>query len=326
MDSFIFSVNAVLPIILMVALGYALKKAGFITKDFSKRTNKLVFRFFLPAMLFVNVYDIDIQQGIDLNYILYVVIFVLLTFFVMIPAVTFITKDKFRRGPLLQATFRSNFAFIGIPLAQALFGDEGVKIAALLSAVTIPLYNILAVISLSMFNSESGKFSVKKILTGIVKNPLIQGIFLGVAVLIIRILFVKLDFSFRLNQTPIYTVLDYLSKMATPLALITLGAQFEFSAVKELKKEILWGTILRTVIVPVVALSISLIFRNTFSGAHYASFIAVFATPVAISTVPMTQEMNNDAVLAGQLVVWTTIFSALTVFIASFIFKFLGIF
>ena len=326
MDSLVFAINAVLPIILTVATGYFLKKIGFINEAFAKTGNKLVFRIFLPAMLFLNVYKMDISKSIDFSYILFVLIFVVLIFFAFLPLTMLITKKKERRGPLLQATFRSNFALIGLPLAQALFGEEGVTVAALLSAATIPLFNILAVVSLTAFMSDKKKIDFREIFSGIVKNPLIQSIFIGFIALLIRAILIKYNVSFSLSDTPVYTVLSYFSNMATPLALIVLGAQFEFSAVKDLRKEIIWGASVRVIIVPLTALSLALLFREKFNGAHFASFVAVFATPVAVSSVPMTQEMNNDALLAGQLVVWTTLLSALTVFLFTYALRTLSIF
>ena len=122
-------------------------------------------------------------------------------------------------------------------------------------------------------------------------------------------------------------MLNYLYGLATPLALIILGVQFEFSAISELKKEIVFGTIIRTVIVPVLGLGIALLFfRERFTGAHFAAFVALFATPLAVSTVPMTQEMKGDTALAGQLVVWTTLLSGITIFITAFTLKYIGIF
>jgi predicted permease len=95
----------------------------------------------------------------------------------------------------------------------------------------------------------------------------------------------------------------------------------------QLKREILFGTLMRTVIVPVLGIGTAyLLFRSRFSGAHFAAFIAVFATPVSISSVPMAQEMDGDVTLAGQLVVWTTVMSALSVFLTSFLLKAAGIF
>lgn len=328
MDSLIFSINAILPIILIVALGYFLKKKGFMTEKFAKMSNRLVFHFFLPSMLFLNIYKIEDLTSINLGFALYALIVVLIIFVIGGFIVNLIASKKESRGVLLQGTFRSNYALIGIPLAKALFGDEGVLIAGLLSAIIVPLFNILAVISLSIYSSNGDKPNLKKILLNILKNPLIQSIVLGIAVVLIRQIFVSQGIGFRLNSiTPLFSALNSLSNLATPLALLSLGAQFEFSAVGALKKEIIFGTLMRTVFVPIIGLGGAyFLFNGTFNGAHFAAFVATFATPVAVSSVPMAQEMHGDTVLAGQLVVWTTLFSALSVFIASFLLKFVGIF
>lgn len=328
MESFVFALEAVLPIILVVALGYLIKRVGLVTADFAKTVNKLVFRIFLPSMLFLNVYKIDSLASIEFDYIIYAAAAILIVFLVSIPLVMAVTKKGDRRGALLQSCFRSNYALIGIPLAQSLFGQAGVTVATLLSAVSIPIFNILAVISLSVFGSGDKKPSVKKILLGIVKNPLIQSIFAGVVALCVRALLVNVGIAFRLTDVkPIYTVLGYLSNLTTPLALLMLGVQFEFSAVRELGREIVFGTLMRTVAVPLLGLGIAFVFfREQFSGAQFAAFVALFSTPVAVSSVPMAQEMGADHTLAGQLVVWTTLVSAFTVFAASFLLKAVGVF
>ncbi|MBR2406155.1 MAG: AEC family transporter [Clostridia bacterium] len=329
MDSFLFAVNAVAPIILTVAIGYLLKKAGFMNADFAKAANKLVFRLFLPAMLFLNVYRIASIGGINMNYIMYCLVALLVIFLLSIPAVILVARKREYRGVLLQGAFRSNYALIGIPLAQSLFGNDGVIVATLLSAAVIPLFNILAVISLSIFRVERGKKpSITHILSDIVRNPLIQSIALGVLVLGVRAFFTANDISFRLTDiTPLFTVLGYLSDLATPLALLVLGAQFEFSAVKALRREIIFGTLMRTVIVPLLGIGTAYaFFSSQFSGAHFAAFAAMFATPVAVSSVPMAQEMDGDVALAGQLVVWTTLASAFSVFLVAFLLRLAGIF
>lgn len=328
MDSFLFALNAVSPIILMVAIGYILKRIGFMKPDFAKAANKLVFRVFLPAMLFLNVYKIEQIADIDLTYILYAAVVVIGFFALSIPLVMLFTKRNDRRGPLLQATFRSNYALIGIPLAISLYGEEGSVIASLLSAAIIPLFNILAVISLSIFQKEGGKPSVKKILLDIAHNPLVLSVLAGIVGLAIRALFVRHGIAFRLTDIePIYKVLEYLADLATPLALLVLGAQFEFSAVGSLRREIIFGTLMRNLVLPIVGIGIAyFFFADIFSGAHFAVFVAMFATPVAVSSVPMAQEMGADATLAGQLVVWTTVVSAFSIFIASFLLKLAGVF
>lgn len=299
-----------------------------IKKELAKPLNKLVFHVFLPAMLFLNVYKIENLGGMDFGYILYVAVVVLAVFVVSVPAVMLVTQKNERRGALLQASFRSNYALIGIPLAESLFGEEGVAVATLLSAVIIPVFNVLAVASLSVFRRSGEKPDIREILLEILKNPLIRSIAAGVLVLGIRALLVRYDIGFRLTDLkPVYKVIEYLSSMATPLALLVLGVQFEFSAVASLRREILYGTLVRTLIVPLLGIGIAYLFlQDSFTGAHFAAFVAVFATPVAVSSVPMAQEMESDVILAGQLVVWTTLFSAAAVFLASFLLRMAGIF
>lgn len=328
MNALIFALNAVSPIILLVLIGYLLKRKGYIKEPFIKSANKLVFHFFLPAMLFLNIYKIEDFAHMELGYILYVAAALLAVFAFSIPLCLVVAKKRESVGVLLQATFRSNYALIGIPLAQSLFGEEGAKVATLLSAVSITLFNILAVVSLTVFRSGGKKASGKEILGDILKNPLIQSISLGLFFLGVRAVFVRTGVEFRLSQIqPVFKVLSHLSNLATPLALIVLGAEFEFSAIKGLRREIVFGTLMRTLLVPGLALGVAyLFFKGQFTGAHFAAFVAVFATPVAVSSVPMAQEMGGDATLAGQLVVWTTLFSSLSVFLAAFLLKLGGVF
>ncbi len=326
MASFLFAVNAVFPIILMVILGYILKKRGLMTPSLGAVLNKLVFRIFLPVMLFLNVYKITSPGDMDLGYIFYAVIAVAVVFLISLPLVLIVTDKNERRGPLLQSAFRSNFAHIGIPLAMSLFGDDGVATASLLSALLIPVFNVLAVISLSVFRERNEKLRIGDIGKSIVKNPLIQAVLLGVVLMLLRETLAVRGIDFDLTKIEIIAKpLGYLGNVATPLALIALGAQFEFAAVREMKKEILAGVAMRTVIVPVTAISVALAL-GIFKGEHFASFIAAFATPVAIASVPMAQEMGSDSALAGQLVVWTTLASGVTVFLFTFLLKVIGVF
>lgn len=328
MDSLIFAINAIAPIVALIAIGYLLKRIGWIKADYARITNKLVFHVFLPVMLFLNVYKIDDLGQMDFSYILYVMALVLALFLGAIPMVLLLVREPAQRGVLLQSAFRSNYALVGIPLAQSLFGEEGTMVATLLSAVVVPSINVLAVISLTVFRKGAEKPSVKKILLGIVKNPLIQAIFIGLAVLGIRALFERGGIEFRISEIkPLFSVMNSLSALATPLALLSLGAQFEFSAVAELKREIAFGTLMRTVVAPVLGIGLAyLLFADRFGGAHFAAFVAVFATPVAISSVPMAQEMEGDVRLAGQLVVFSTLFSAVSIFLTAFLLRLVGIF
>lgn len=320
-----FAINVTSPIVLMVAIGYVLKKMKMLDAGVAKVLNKLVFRVFLPAMLFLNMYKIESLADVNFGFVWYTVIATVVLFAAAIVGVILFTKENPKRGALLQSVFRANYALVGIPLATSLFGVEGAIAATVLSAFIVPTFNALAVVGLCFFSSDK-KVNVKSILIGILKNPLIQSIALGFVALGIRALFVRWGITFRLSDVePIYKTLSNLSSVATPLALIVLGAQFELSAIPELKKYIAFGVLARNLIVPVLGLGIAYLL-GCFSGAHFATFVAVFCTPVAVSSVPMAQEMDADVSLAGQLVVWSTLLSALSIFLASYVLKVLGVF
>lgn len=326
MEDLIFAINAVLPIILMIIVGYFLKKIKLLEEDTAKKVNTLVFRVFLPVMLFLNVYKIQNFNDIDFSFIFYAIGITVVAFLIGIPIIHVLFKDNRQRSVMLQGIFRANYALVGIPLAESLFGSEGSIMASLLSAFIVPVFNILAVVCLTIYSAGDKKPSISGVLKGIAKNPLIQGIFAGLVALVIRAVFVKTGIEFRLSDiSPIYKTLQNLSSVATPLALIVLGARFEISSIPQLKKHIIIGTATRCIIVPFVGISVALILKR-FTGAQFATFVACFCTPVAVSSVPMSQEMGADAELMGQLVVWTTVFSAFSIFIASFILKAIGIF
>ena len=329
MDSFIFAVSAVAPIILAVVVGYGLKKLGMMDESFSQKANKLVFRIFMPVMLFVNIYKIEDFSNIDFGFIGFALIALFIIFGVSVPASIWIAGKKDRVGVLVQAIFRSGYSLIGIPLAGQLYGEEGAIAATILSAALIPCFNVLAVISLSALGENNGqKPSVKKIVLDIIKNPLILGIAAALVCIALRSVLGQFNITFRLsNIGPLFTVLQYLADLAIPLALLVLGAQFEFSAVAALKKEIIFGTVARTIVVPACTLGIAyFFFRDSLAPAHFATFVSAFATPVAVPSVPMVQEMGGDRTLAGQLVVWSTLVSALTVFVFVFLLRLGGAF
>lgn len=325
MKDILFAVNATFPIVLTVMVGYFLKKIGLVDASLASAMNKLVFKVFLPSMLFLNVYKIESFADIDFSFVWYTLGATALLFGLALFSVRLFATENPKRGALLQSVFRANYALVGIPLATSLFGESGGIMATVLSAFIVPMFNMLAVVGLSIFSSGK-KPGIGRVLIDITKNPLIRAIALGFVALGIRAVFVKFNINFRLTDIqPVYKTLSNLSSIATPLALIALGAQFELSAIPELKKYILFGVAVRNILIPVLGIGAAY-FIGGFEGAHFATFVAVFCTPVAVSSVPMAQEMDADVALAGQLVVWTTVFSAISIFLASYVLRVLAIF
>ena len=324
MSDFLFACNAVLPIVLTVFVGYVMKLVGLFPQDTAKVVNKMVFKVFLPVMLFLNIYEMEELSSEHFLLIGYGAVLTLLVFFIAIPLSRFVTKENSKRSVLVQASFRSNYALIGMPLADALFKSEGVIAAAMLSLVIIPLYNVLVVSEFSFFSAKKEGSAIKKTLIGIMKNPIILGIAAGFLALGIRALLVNVGAELRLsNVVPVYGALEFIGSVATPMALLSLGARFEFSAAPGLRRELMFACLARCFIVPLVGLAVAY-FLGCFSGAQFAALIAMLATPVAVSSVPMAQESGADSDLAGQIVVWTTVLSAVTVFASTYFMKLLG--
>lgn len=316
------AVNAVLPMILLILLGVFLRKRKLLGDGFLDTGNKLVFRLGLPVMLFVNVYSIESFQDVPWGLILYAVAAILVIFLLGLATAVLTTPVPERRGVILQCVFRSNSAIIGLTLASALGGGAAETVAACVTAVTIPLFNVLAVIALSMFGKGSHRPTVGHILLDIVKNPLIHGVFAGILCLALRLgqsaLWDAPVFTIRQQLSPVYTALTWIKNMTTPLSLIVLGGQFVFSAVKELKKEIIVSTLWRIVFAPLIGIggAVALAKMGCLQcGVHeFPALVGLFGSPVAVSSAIMASQMENDEQLATQLVVWTTIFSAFTVF------------
>ena len=321
------ALNAVLPIIFMIALGYFLRQKRILGQEFLKTGNKLVFRLCLPSMLFVNIYQIPSLAQIRWDIVIYSGVALCVIFAVATAIALATTRVPDRRGVIAQCIFRSNYAIIGMPLAAALGGQEAEAVAAVLSAVAVPILNVLAVISLSMHvhQDDSGRTSVKHILLDIVKNPLIQGVAAGILCLVLRWVQVALCgevvFALNIHTKPLFTVLENLKGVTTPLALIVLGGQFVFSAVKELRKEIIVATLSRVLLAPLIGIGGAIVLSRLgwlhCGTAQYPALVALFASPVSVSSAIMASQMHNDEQLATQLVVWTTVASGITVFLIS---------
>ncbi|MDL2289734.1 AEC family transporter, partial [Clostridia bacterium OttesenSCG-928-F22] len=178
MENLVLSLNAVLPLFLMMALGYVLKLLKVFDFPALKKMNGFVFKALLPISLFNNTYRSNFAESFDIAFLGYGVLSVLLIFALCMVIVPRIVKDNPSRGTIVQSLFRSNIIIFTLPVITQLFGAENTGPADILVAIIIPVYNVLAVFTLEFF--RGGKLSAKKVLLGIVKNPLIIGCVLGI--------------------------------------------------------------------------------------------------------------------------------------------------
>ena len=317
--------NAILPIVLLILLGYGLRQRGFLTEAFLKNGNRLTFRVLLPITLFINVYNIESFDQINWPVVLYCVGTVFLIFLLGTVTLARATRVPQRKGVLVQSFFRSNFAIIGLPLASALGGEEALAVTSVISAFTIPVFNILAVVALTVYTGNKGdkKHSVGSMVRSICSNYMIIGTLLGLAALALRSAqiarFGKTVFSLQRDLPFLYSALSQLKSVTTPFALLVLGGQFSFSALRGMAKEIAVGTLGRIVIAPLLGIGAAVLLSHytnwiRFGVDEYPALVALFGSPVAVSSAIMAGEMGNDEQLATQLVVWTSLLSVVTMF------------
>lgn len=300
MDSLLLSVEAITPIFLLMLLGYGLKQFGVATKDQFNAINRLIFKIFLPILLFYNIYKTDIGSILDGKLIAFTVIAVLIVFAAGYGLVFLFTKDNAKRGVMLQGFFRSNFAILGIPLVNYICGDNAGGLSSLMVAIIVPLFNVLAVITLERF--RDGKIQFGKLIKGILTNPLVIGCAVGAIFLLLDIQLPSL----------IETTVSDAASIASPLAIVVLGASFNFSTIKTSIKELIITVATRLLIVPALAITAAVLLG--FRGEALVCLMVAFGAPTAVSSFSMAQQMGGDEELAAQIVVFSSAFCLFTLF------------
>lgn len=320
-DTLLFSINAISPVILLILLGYYLKKKGFIEEYLIRKMNHYIFIIALPLLFFYNVYQTETLKNIDIGMLFFsasgLILFAFIGYFVLL----FIKMPLNQKGPVLQSFTRSNFAMIGVSLAAFIGTRETNALLSLSAVLIIPLSNFISIIVLSTLYKEDKKhLDFIYILKTFFKNPLIIGVLSGIFFVILKTYFVydnEVAVILIERDVPfLYNVIKSLSQTATPIALIALGAQFEFKTLSRAKQAIITSVVFRNFIIPIsmVTLTILLIPINENYRLLIPTMIALYASPVAVSSVVMVQSLGGDEEVAGQLVVWTTLFSSITIF------------
>ncbi len=306
------SANAVLPMCLVMALGYGTRRLGWIRRDEISAINKIAFRIFLPCLLYYNVYCSDLSGSFDPLLMAYAVGGVLLTFGLSLGYTLLTEKLPERRGVMIQGMFRSNYVIMGIPVATALLGADQLGTVSILIAVVVPLFNMLSVVVLEVFRGQKPK--PLHILGQIAKNPLVIGSVLGILTLAAGIRLPHI-----LEQT-----IQNISAIASPLQLFLLGAFFQFSGLKTYRRELMTVSAAKLIVAPGLFLGLGALLG--FRGVAFVSLFGVFASPTAVNSFTMAQQMGGDAELAGDIVVTTSAVSIPTMFLWIFLFKSLGVF
>ena len=312
MQAFSIAFHAIVPLFLIIAMGFGVKRLGWIGPEDVRRFNKVCFYTFMPVMLFYNIYTSDFSHAVRLPYALFVVgmalAMILLAFLITLAA----EKTPERRGVMIQAAFRSNFVLLGLPIAAELLPEGNLGVTALMVAIVVPIYNMMSVVVLEYF--RGGKPRAGEVLLAVVKNPLILGSVAGLLVQALHITLPEVLVSFA----------EKMNSAATSLILLLLGASFETREIARYKKELLVCVGLRLVVFPgaILTLAAALGLRDI----EFVTVLAMTAAPTAVNSFNMAQQLGGDSQLAGSAVVVSTAASFFTLFVWITLFKQLGMF
>lgn len=311
MAEFLITLEIMLPILLMLALGWFIRRIGLITQQTASAVNKLIFRLFLPVLLFNNIRGLDTFTAPGLAFEAFMLLSILAVFLAAYLLVPRFVKDSRKQGVMVQGIFRTNFAILGIPLAEAMFGQAGTIAVTLALPVVIIANNVLAVVALSA--PSGSKATPLSLLKSIATNPLIIACVLGCCCL-----FAGVSLPAALDK-----VCTDIGSITSPLSLIVLGASLCWKGVKDNRRLLAWTVLIKQAILPVVMVGLGILLG--FRQAELGVILILFAAPCAVSSYPMAESMGGDGPLAASQVVLTTVFSMGTLFVMIYLCKLLGV-
>lgn len=313
-ENLIFSLNATMPIFLMMVLGWILKKGKWVDDNSTAVMNKLVFRVFLPALLFMDLASQDFVAIWDSGFVLFCFIVTIISIVIAL-ALSYLDKDKDDKGEFIQASYRSAAATLGIAFMTNIY--DNIAMVALMIIGSVPLYNTFAVLILSLTspdsrNTKDGKALFKKTMYNLVTNPIILSILAG-------LIWSLLHFP----QPVIFTKsLRYLGNIASPLALITLGAAFEFGELKEKLLPIIAVVFNKLFLFCILFLPVAIYLG--YRDEKIVAALIMLGSATTSSSFIMAKNMGHRGTISSSAVMTTTLLSSFSLTFWLFILRTLG--
>ena len=298
MENLIFSLNATIPIFLLMVLGVFFKKTGLFQENMINGINQFVFKVTLPVLLFGDLAKQDFAKAWNGKFVAFCFVVTLVSIS-LVALMSMALKDKSQRGEFIQGAYRSSAAVLGIAFITNIYGNSGM--APLMIIGSVPLYNIMAVVVLSFTNSDQGGMSpalIKKTLKGIVTNPIIIGILSGALWSVLRI--------------PMPTILaktvSNLGGLTTPLGLMAMGASFQWSEAKSGMGPAFVASFMKLIGLCTLFLPVAVLLG--FREAELIAILVMLGSSTTVSSYVMARNMGHSGVLSSSIVAITTLGSA----------------
>lgn len=300
MENLLFSMGATMPIFLMMILGAFLRKQGIIDEEFAAKINRFVFLVPLPALVFDDLRGEDFRRVFDLPFFLFCLGVTILCILIAIGLSLFL-KERGLRGEFIQASYRSSAALIGMAFLQSLYGKT--TAAAVMIIASVPLYNVVAVMVLCLLKPGEGKIDKKRLretLVGVVKNPIIIAIVIG-----ILWSFFRIPMPLVLEKS-----VESVSNLATPLGLMAMGASFTYSALDKEKVPVLCATFLKLIGFAALFLPVAIGFG--FRTEKLVTILVMLGSATTVTSYIMAKNLGNQGSLTAGAVTLTTFLSPFT--------------
>ena len=301
MQGFLLSIRVVTPILLMLCVGMLVRRLGWGDEKTLNVMDRLGFKLLLPTQLFYSLYRAEWNVSVYGKPLLASIVIILIILVLALLIFGRLEPDPKRRGPVIQCEIRVNFVIFGMAIIASLYGSENTGLIAIMAAIIIPLTSTISAILFEVY--RGGRVKPTMLLLNIIKNPYLIGAALGLIFLLLRI---------PLPQPVEKTVSD-IGGMATPYCLIVLGGSIHLSRFGDYGRSLWLAVLGKSVIIPLVF--IPLVVLAGFRGDALAALAVMLACPTAVSGYTLANQCGADGELAAQLIVVTTLFSVVTMFL-----------
>lgn len=311
MEMIVLGLGVVLPLFVVMAIGYLSRMVKLIDDSGVGVVNRLVFWVFLPAILFVSVYETNLQEAFNFPLVLFSTLGTTVVFLVSFFLVPKLEKKRDRCGVIIQGLIRGNEVYFGFPIVVSLIGAQYLGLMSIVVAFAVLFYNGYSIFALEYFKGDT--VDKKEISKNLITNPFILA---TIAAVIMNLVGLVIPDVLMIG-------IRSLAGVATPLALFLLGASFNFTSTRGYLKEVIWTTIFRLIIIPGIVVALSMLLG--FSSNETVILFVTFGVPTAVASYSMARQLDADYELASQIVVYTSSFAILTVFLWTIVLQLLQV-
>lgn len=303
MSDLLFSINATMPVVLLILSGYFLRRIKVMEVAFTASLNKFAYNVTLPFLLYSNMSTVKISDLWNIRYVLLCMGATLVCFLIStLVSILLLKNSTLLRGEFIQGSYRGSAILLAFAFVQSFYGK--VTVTSLMILATVPLYNVLAVLVLSLADGQgSGGISReawREILLNLLKNPIIIGIAIGMLGSAFQP-----PLPFFINET-----IKTLGSLMTPLALLCLGASFEGRKVRGYLAPTAVGCLLKLIVFPALLLPLAIVLG--LQGEEMAAFLIMLASPTTVACFVMARNTGHEGTLSSGMVLISTIASSIT--------------